>query len=111
MSQNTSLARARTGHDQQSLAAVFDASALLLPGESLAAPVSIAATPAGLLIASVAIAGAQVTGWISGGTAGTLYAVTASAATTQGRTLIASASLFVGPSGLDDPLSVAPESP
>lgn len=84
----------------------FDCSGELLAGEALTAPLIVSSDE--LNTEMPAIAGAMVTVWISGGTPGTNYQIVAAVATSKGRLLSGSASLFVGPAGLDDPAAVAP---
>ncbi len=78
----------------------FDHSAGLLSGETLVGA-TVAETPAGLTIDAITISGTRAIAWITGGMANTGYALTSTAVTSQGRTIVASETLFVGPVGLD----------
>ena len=46
--------------------------------------------------------------WIEGGVSDTAYTLTCTAVTSQGRALVATATLLVGPPGLDDPNLATP---
>lgn len=92
------------------LSYAFDFSSDLLSAESLALnpPSSISATPSGLTIGAAVIAAMQIQAWIEDGAPNTLYVLTCTAATSQGRTIVVRSTLYVGPVGLDDTSAVAP---
>ena len=78
----------------------FDHSAALLAGETLAGA-TVAATPAGLVVDAITLSGGLALAWIAGGAADTGYVLASTAVTSQGRTIVASETLYVGPIGLD----------
>ena len=78
----------------------FDHSGGLLSGETLVGA-TVAETPAGLTIDAITISGTRAVAWIAGGTPNTGYVLASAGVTSQGRTIPASGTLFVGPVGLD----------
>jgi len=82
---------------------------LLRDGESLLTnPAPVVSASPGLTIDAVLVSGCEVIAWIEGGTPQTLCTLTCTAQTSQGRTLVGEATLFVGAVGLDQPCPIAP---
>jgi hypothetical protein len=82
----------------------------LLAGETLTGA-TVTPSPAGLVVSSVTSSGTRLLAWLQGGATQTLYALVCAAATSQGRLLSWSTSIYVGPPGLDDPSAIAPIAP
>ena len=79
----------------------------LRPEETIVAA-NVGALPAGLTIGAIVRHPHAPRCWVSGGAAGTRYVLSIAAATSSGRTLLATAVLLVGQPGLDDPLYLQP---
>ena len=80
----------------------------LLPGETLSGAPVITATPSGLTITPIGIAGGDVRVWIAGGAPQTAYTLTCTMVSSGGRSVCREAVLTVGAVGLDDASVIAP---
>lgn len=72
----------------------------LLPGETIASA-AWSFSPPGLVLDGTSVSGTVASAWLTAGAPLTSYAGVVIAPTSQGRTLAAEVSLFVGPVGFD----------